>query len=377
MSSFPYKRSEVNYSFTPIKERLTNTHYPHENNVVQPNGPLLSSRQPTPTSFNMADLELLHHWVAVTSYAITIGEVSHKVWHMTVPQKALSHEFLMRTILAVAALHKAHLEPEHRNIYLTRAAIHQDKAMTMQQAALANSGPDNADALFAFSMLIIYIAFANPVSVSSPQDDVPLKGVIQCIHMLRGVRSVIAPIRQWVEQGSLGHLLLLNPSSIRCEPTFQDPNTEEQFSKLLIFCSTTPDSNGHSEIEDVENFAAAASSLRTSFLKNAALDSDSPNTPPIWQWGVRLPYPFVERLADRHVVPLVLVAHWCALLAQIQHYWWVEGWVDRNMGEIEACLPQEFRHWLKWPKQQIRKIREKRRCFEENKQPPQNTSNNP
>lgn len=370
VASSPYERPEISYNFTPNKESLTSTNTPYGNNVVQTKGQPLSSLQPSPTSLNMAHLELLHHWVAVTSYAITIGKVSHKVWCLTIPQIALSQEFLMHTILAVAALHKAHLEPEHRNEYWNRAAMHQDRAMQLQQVAMANPGPDNADALFVFSLMIIYLAFASPVSVDSQQDNMPLQGVIQCIHMLRGVHSIIPPIRHWVQQGPLGHLLLMNPSNIRSEPTFPDSITEEHFTRLLIFCSTTPDLNGQIEMEDVENFAAAASSLRASFLKAAAVVSDSPNTPPIWHWGVRLPFSFVERLADRHVVPLVLVAHWCALLAQIQHYWWVEGWVDRNMGEIEQCLPQEHHQWLEWPKQQIRENWEKRRHSEENREPP-------
>lgn len=276
----------------------------------------------------------------------------------------------MHTIFAVAASHKAHLEPEHRIEYSERAAMHQDKAMQLQQVALANPGPDNADALFAFSMLIIYLAFVSPASTLAVDEIPPLQGMIQCIHMLRGVRSIIAPIRQWVAQGPLGHLLLMNANNIRNEPVFPDPSTEEHFSKLLVFCSTTPDLNGHTEMEDVENFAAAASSLRASFLKVAAVASDVPNTPPIWHWGVRLPYSFTERLADRHVVPLILVAHWCSLLSQIQHYWWVKSWVDRNMEEIEACLPQKYHHWLEWPKQHIQENWEKRRQAEANKTPP-------
>ena len=324
----------------------------------------------------MAHLELLHHWVAVTSYSVTVGRVSHKVWHMTVPQIGLSHEFVMQTILAVAASHKAYLEPEQRHEYSTRAALHQARGMHLQKIALANPGPDNADALFVFSMLIVYIAFANAFPTIDVHDGTgTMQEITHCIHMLRGVRQIIGPVMQWVEKGPLGHLLL-DPSNTRSEPSFPDSDTEAHFSKLLVFSSTTHDLNGRNEIEDVEIFTAAAGSLRASFLKTAAIDIENSDTPPIWHWGVRLPADFVERLADRHVVPLVLVAHWFALLARIQHYWWIEGWVDRSMSVIETSLAEGHRHWLDWPKQQIsERMKEQRQKEEVSPDIQQNSAN--
>lgn len=231
---------------------------------------------------------------------------------------------------------------------------------------------DNADALFAFSMLIIYFAFASPTAMLSMDVTPPLQEMIQCIHMLQGVRLMIKPIQQWVAQGPLGYILLMDQGNVGSEPTFSDPSTEEHFSKLLIFCSTTPSVNRQTELDDMENFAAAASSLRASFLKAAAGTSDSPNTPAIWRWAVRVSYSFTDRLAERHVVPLVLVAHWCSLMSQLAlisvSTWWIEGWVDRNMEEIGSSMPQEYHHWLEWPKKHIQENWEKRRQADANKE---------
>lgn len=80
---------------------------------------------------------------------------------------------------------------------------------------------------------------------------------------------------------------------------------------------------------------------------------------PMWHWGARMPPEFAERLAQMDVVPLVLVAHWCMILPQIKHYWWVQGWVDRTMREIGEVLPQEYREWFDWPMGRIRLIRER------------------
>ena len=107
--------------------------------------------------------------------------------------------------------------------------------------------------------------------------------------------------------------------------------------------------SGDSELEDVENFAAAASSLRASFLKVEAMPQDDPASPPIWQWAIRLQPGFVERLGELHVIALVLVAHWCVLLVGARLFWWMEGWVETTMAEIRSSLPGEHQHWLQWP----------------------------
>lgn len=111
--------------------------------------------------------------------------------------------------------------------------------------------------------------------------------------------------------------------------------------------------SGDTELEDQENFAAAATSLRTSYLKVEAIPEGDLSSPPIWHWAIRLQAGFVERLSELHAIPLVLVAHWCVLLARARHYWWMEGWVEKTMGEIQGCIPEEHRRWLHWPLMKI------------------------
>ena len=304
----------------------------------------------------MGHMELLHHFVAVTSSDISAGYLSQDLWRITIPKIALSHDWLMHGILAVSALHTAHLRPEEQTMYWKRAAMHQDQALQGQQKALANPSPDNGDALFAFTLVIIYLCFADNLVESAEHEHVPLQGIIRCLHMSRGVRAIGPAVKHWVERGPLAHVLSLHPGSIKSGPTFREASTEAHFSRLLIFSSTNADLNEDHEMNDTESYACAASSLRASFLKIEAIPEDGPLTPPIWYWAVRLHASFVTRLSERHVVPLVLVAHWCVLLAHVQHHWWIQGWVDQTMDDITNCLPQDYREWLDWPLEKIREI---------------------
>lgn len=307
----------------------------------------------------MAHLELLHHFIAVTSEALGGTATSCQAWKLAIPQIALSHDFLMHSILAVAALHISHLRPEQRRSYWERAAMHQDRALELQQEALANASRGNADALFAFSLLVIYYAFASPKASGSQDSEQPLAGAIQCISIMCGIRYVMLRIQQWVEEGPLAQLLSFHPNNMICNHSFSDPDTERYFQKFLVLCSTSSDMNKTHEFEDIEQYAAAASTLRASFLQAESKADSALNTPPIWNWACRLAPEFLQRLGKLHPIPLVLVAHWCVILAQIRQYWWIQGWVDHTMGQIKEALPQEYHEWLDWPTKQIQEQREK------------------
>ena len=271
----------------------------------------------------------------------------------------------MHSILAVSALHLAYQNPEQAANYHALASAHNTRALSLAQAEMLNPTAENADALFAFALTTVYYAFAAsapdspPTSANDPGSDNhrPLGGAIQCINLLRGIRSVLPSVKEFVENGPLASLLNMHPVA-PLPRQFSAPDTEEYWSRLLVFASTTA-KPGSDDLEDLEIFAAAASSLRASSLKLESLAEGDLNTPPMWYWAVRLSSTFVERLGELDPVPLVLVAHWCVLLPQIRHYWWIQGWVDRTMREIHAVLPEEFHGWLDWPEDRIRGIRER------------------
>ena len=331
--------------FRPPSNQPTYGQSPRHGDHAHANG--LLGTVPSPLSLNMAHLELLLHFITVTADALSLGAVPRDIMHTIVPRIALSHEFLMHSVLAVSALHIAHLQSEQRPLYSKRASAHLDRALQLQPIAMAHPSPENGDALFAFSLLIIYSAFAAPMMYESPNVDIPLYGVAQCINLFRGIRQIGPTVIQWVEKGPLAPLLLFDPNNIKTHSVFQDQSTEDHFSKLVLFCSIVADFG--KETEDIESFAAAASLLRASFLKFESVPEGELKTPPVWLWATRLPASFVERLKERHIVPLVLVAHWCVLLSQIQQYWWIQNWVGETMDEITQCIPHDYLEWLDWP----------------------------
>ena len=313
---------------------------------------------PPPLALNMAHLQLLHHFIAVTSEALSVETIIREAWKLTIPQIALSHEFLMHSILAVAALHIAHLRPEQRRSYWERAVTHQNRALELQQDAMAKANPDNADALFSFSLLVIYFAFASPKASGSQESQEPLAGVIQSISIIHGIRNVVPPIQQWVEEGPLAQLLSLHPGIRKSNHSFNDLDTDCYLQRFLVLCSTGSDMNKTHEFEDIEQYAAAASTLRASFLQADSVADGALKTPQIWHWACRLTPEFLQKLGNIYPIPLVIVAHWCVILAQIRQDWWVHGWVDHTMAQIKKHLSREYHEWLEWPTIKIQELRE-------------------
>lgn len=235
--------------------------------------------------------------------------------------------------------------------------MHHDRAIELQPDAMANASRDNADALFSFSLLVIYFAFASPKVSGSQESEQPLAGVVQCISIIRGIRYVVPPIQQWVEEGPLAQLLSFHPGNMKSNLSFNDPDTDGYFQKFLVLCSTSSDMEKTNEIEDIEQDAAAASTLRASFLMAESIAGDAPVTPPVWHWACRLAPEFLQRLEKVHPIPAVLVAHWCVIVSQIRQHWWIQGFVDHVMGQIHDYLSREYHEWLDWP---VKRIQEQR-----------------
>ncbi len=356
--SSPYNKPEPSSTFASVPHSHGHGGFTSNGNNHLHGHSSLPRAQPSPLALNMAQLQLLHHFIAVTCETLGVETISREAWKLTIPKIALSHDFLMHSILAVAALHIAHLRPEQRRSYWERAAMHQNRALELQQEAITNASPDNADALFSFSLLVIYFAFASLKASGSQESEEPLAGVIQCISIIRGIRYVVPRIQRWVEEGPLAQLLAFHPGNVKSNHSFNDLETDRYFHRFLVLCSTSSDMNRTHEFEDIEQYAAAASTLSASFLKVDLVADSVLKTPPFWNWAFRLAPDFLQKLGKLHPIPLVLVAHWCVILAQVRQCWWIQGWVTHTMGQIEQCLPREYHEWLDWPTKKIQEQQE-------------------
>jgi len=107
---------------------------------------------------------------------------------LSVPQLCLEHPFLMRSLLALSALHIAHHSPARRDYLLSYAIAQHRSASQAAGIMLANVAADNCVPVHIFSILTYVFAMAIP---SPPGDDFLLlndTGVADWIYLLRGTK---------------------------------------------------------------------------------------------------------------------------------------------------------------------------------------------
>ncbi|RMD40578.1 hypothetical protein DV735_g4566, partial [Chaetothyriales sp. CBS 134920] len=218
---------------TPTNGRSTPEPGGQRAEVVQPHQPDVlpctpsSSLGPLGPSFNLRDIELIHHYCTRTYLTLNSRITTHVIFRDTFFQEGLRHEFLLHAIMGTSALHKAVMLPRSSDRFEEYAKV----ALTHQNAALAGYIPavsipseENGIALFSLSLLLTLWAFATKdlpenlkkagMALTSLSRDPevllpvgsPTLQFVEIIMILRGIYSVMKETDQWL-QGDIEELL--------------------------------------------------------------------------------------------------------------------------------------------------------------------------
>ena len=136
------------------------------------------------------------------------------LWTETIPQIAFKHDFLMHSLLAVSALHTAHINPEHRDSYCEQAVSHQNQASRLAQTEMMNANVLNANALFAFSITTMWYSFGSHTMPYMENIRRPLHGAMKTINVLRSIRTIGPSVKDWTGKGVCIYLSPLRACSL-------------------------------------------------------------------------------------------------------------------------------------------------------------------
>ncbi|KAK6954736.1 hypothetical protein Daesc_004705 [Daldinia eschscholtzii] len=295
-------------------------------------------------SFTFADFGLFQHFIKSTSIAQADDSASIAVWRETIPDLATQHPYLLHEVLAVAALHVRSTSPEQARVLERIATEHQARAIPLFREALAASSAETALPLFACSCLFIPYHFAaakDAISLLFNEESGSLAEWLVLIHgtaavtMEHGATIMRSPLR-----ALLGNLANPKPEELSEGPTD---------ARLLELREKLPIAEEHKEAYDQIMYK-----LRVSYYlsdradtalnrKNAAL-----RFPPFMNHGQ-----IGEDLAAWHPAPLILMAFWCVLLHRVEDRWWLKERVKPLLMKIEELVPQEYRHLITWPMEEI------------------------
>lgn len=313
--------------------------------------PALSGLQ-LQSQLDEAGAALLHQYITSTSLTLATDDRTKTLWSITIPRIASQFPFLLHGILACAALHLAHLNPEQQRGLIMRGAIHQDLAMPTFRSTIAKPDRDNCHAVFAFSHLLVIYSFAAErederlLLVESNNLDV----LPSWLYFIRSGCSMLCDVWEQLESGPVASLV----SAWEIPITFSVDEHTPLVDSLLS--AIPPQSSKEPWPQDVcDIYRDAALDLGLAFSCTRDLSDGFTAWDAVRLWPMRISVEYLDLLRQQHPGALILVAHYCILLQRLDCHWYFEGRARRLMSTVLACLDERWHSLIAWPLAEIEK----------------------
>ncbi|KAH8799809.1 hypothetical protein F5884DRAFT_117509 [Xylogone sp. PMI_703] len=295
-------------------------------------------------SLNESDSLLLHHFIKSTSLTLGLNGEAREVWQSKVPQLAYDHEFLMHGLLSCAALHLAHAHATRQKEYTIIASTHQDHAMRLFRAAVANLTRENCDPILVFSYIVVICCFA-----SERQDeelflvDQNSKDVLPTwLYLLRA--GCVALCDVWEDLASGPMKVLAAEWDLPVVPS-PDQDTTQLVRSVLSFVS---EENNWSEFE-LKAYNDTAIELANALSHAETLGDSFSTWDALRTWPIRVSDEYMKFLADGHPGALILLAHYCILLKKVEENWYFNRRATRLLATISSRLDDKWHPYIQWP----------------------------
>lgn len=155
------------------------------------------------------DIELMHHYCTVTSSTMAQQEAARHVWRVVFPQEGYANEYVLHGVLSLAALHKAFLLPDRRDVYLNRSAFHHSIGQQHYTALLSDVNVANWRPVFCFATIVI----AYVLSMSMQPDEemgveaTAISRTLELVSVTKGVKAVLLPFIPQLNNTNLAPLV--------------------------------------------------------------------------------------------------------------------------------------------------------------------------
>ncbi|KAJ5361852.1 hypothetical protein N7541_002696 [Penicillium brevicompactum] len=316
-----------------------------------------------------SDLELMHHYCTVTCTTLTVREDARHVWRVVLPIEGYSNKYLMHGILALSALHRAHLYPAQREKYIKATAYHQAAGLKQFRELIASPiDPSNWQPVFCFSSMIMVYVCASPVRIGE-RWPAPILNMAELFSVVKGMQSIMEPWLHSLRKTQLAPLVnsvyleseMLIPSPAAMQQSLLPPGAHEHLSLLHKFVDEYPfpESQESSDTADgppvPDHRADYKNALKYFENSTRQIDLAGPHVEigMVLMWAYSLSKRFRGDLEAYRPPALVLLAYWCMLLHLVEHSWFINGASRELLQDIEDKIHPAFKDWLVWPKRWV------------------------
>ncbi|RAK94961.1 Zn(II)2Cys6 transcription factor [Aspergillus ibericus CBS 121593] len=294
------------------------------------------------TDLAIADLELLHHFTTSTAYTFSRHPILQSFWRVEVPQIGFTAPYTLRAILALSALHLAHLRPDQSPSYIAQATIHHDAALKLATPEMANITPDNSAPLFLFSALSTFIWCAKPLK---PGNFLLWENheIASWLVLIRGTGTILDFADEALKNGPLASMF-----SARARNRIAEPVPQHQILENLRYLVMEDVPEPHM----AQVYGSVIDEMNRPFVmcleRNLRLE-----TADVFSWLLRVPHEFLLLLKDYQPLAMVIFGYFCVLLHQLEWMWCMKGWSTHLLSQIYNKLSPAYRAWIRWPIEQI------------------------
>lgn len=289
------------------------------------------------------DLKLMVQWFTATIYTVTYDEMSLRNYQQGVSREAMSHGFLMSSILATSALHLSEttMEPNLRGNYAVTAFGHHNRCLASYKPEMAKVTSSNYTATVAFASLISICSFvlcrpSHPTKNFTLVDDLR-----QIFGLTRSWHEVLrtAPV---VQKEYFDPNLTLSSTSELPEPT---RNALRHLRELNMHMSRQ---GSHKE---TEVYGSAIETLTASF---GSLQKKDRTPHLVSTWANSMPEMFLKLIEEHRTLALIILAHYCVILNHFNEIWWLRDWGKGLLASIWRGIDPGYRENLAWPMNELR-----------------------
>ncbi|KAI2718494.1 transcriptional regulator family: Fungal Specific TF [Penicillium roqueforti] len=265
-------------------------------------------------SFGIDNLELMHKFATETYESLCISDSEIKIWQITIPTLAFKHGYLMSGILALASMHIATTcePPELALLYYETGLQYYNRSLTPFRNAIDNITPQNCDAVFAHSIVMIAISIASPrLTVTKDECASITENIVILFELLQGVKKIIQVTKSWIklELFSQGEFWKNTPAELDTDAEAALTHLSELNDQVMI---------GIYSGQHLINKKVIAH-LRHCYAKFAR----SADPAPVLAWLAAVEKEFVDSLRCRQPFSLLILMYWGVLLRELDgQRWW-------------------------------------------------------
>ncbi|KAF7911214.1 uncharacterized protein EAF01_002722 [Botrytis porri] len=321
---------------TPLSSHGSSTSVSAPNNVL---GRTVEGQDPY---LNLVDLEVFNNFCVSTSNSLNSNPVVRKIYQTTIVQIAFQHEFVMRALLALSALHMARNRPDRSQQLHEYSKQQHEAALRQGTAFIPHITTETCAALHVFSIFTGMHTLGRPRSV----DEFVIvgeNGITSWLVLFRGVTAIIKQFKDALLTGPLATLFKAREERVILRQTYADDEVEHLRHLRIAIETTVPDEH------EVQIYTEAIRGLELSYRFMYKCPAEQYETGDIFIWLFRVADEYLGRLNDGTQEALAILAYSSVCFKKLEGLWWIEGWSNHLMANIYQFLDEEHRQWVQAP----------------------------